>query len=107
MVSYLLTWPLDLFAGYGYKPMRALITYLFGIVGFMLLYAVVGTTPGSHLSWGQLFIASVMAFHGNAFLPNQFALDSPQALVGAIEAFVGLIIEVSLIAALAQRFFRK
>jgi hypothetical protein len=107
MVSYLLTWPLDLFAGYGYKPMRALITYLLVVVGFMLLYAAVGTAQGSQLSWSQLFIVSMTAFHGGAFLPNQFALDSPQALISAIEAVVGLLIEVSLIAAFAQRFFRK
>jgi uncharacterized protein YjbI with pentapeptide repeats len=107
MASYLLTWPLDLFAGYGYKPMRALLTYLLVVIGFMLLYAVAGTAQASHLSWSQLFIVSMTAFHGGAFLPNQFAMDSPQAPISAIEAFVGLLIEVSLIAAFAQRFFRK
>jgi hypothetical protein len=107
MVSYLLTWPLDLFAGYGYKPMRALIIYLLTIVGFMLIYAVMSTAQHFHLSWGQLFIVSMTAFHGGAFLPNQFTLDSPLAFISAIEAFVGLLIEVSLITAFAQRFFRK
>jgi uncharacterized protein YjbI with pentapeptide repeats len=107
MVSYLLTWPLDLFAGYGYKPMRALIIYLLTIVGFMLIYAVMATAQHFHLSWSQLFIVSMTAFHGGAFLPNQFSLDSPLSFVSAIEAFVGLLIEVSLIAAFAQRFFRK
>jgi hypothetical protein len=72
-----------------------------------LLYAAIGIAQESSLSWGQLFIVSMIAFHGSAFLPNSFTLDSPQALVSGIEAFVGLIVEVSLIAALAQRFFRK
>jgi uncharacterized protein YjbI with pentapeptide repeats len=107
IVSYLLTWPLDLFAGYGYKPMRALIIYLLTIVGFMLIYAVMGTAQHFHLSWSQLFIVSMTAFHGGAFLPNQFTLESPLAFISAIEAFVGLLIEVSLITAFAQRFFRK
>ncbi|MGZ3611850.1 MAG: pentapeptide repeat-containing protein, partial [Ktedonobacteraceae bacterium] len=107
MVSYLLTWPLDLFAGYGYKPMRAFITYLLVVVGFMLLYTVIGTAQSSHLPWSQLFIVSITAFHGGAFSFNQFAPDSPQAFVSAIETFVGFLVEVSLIAAFAQRFFRK
>jgi hypothetical protein len=74
----------------------------------MLIYAIASASQGLHLSWSQLFIVSMTAFHGeDAFLPAQFTLNSPQALIYAVEASVGLLIEVSLIAAFAQRFFRK
>jgi hypothetical protein len=107
MVNYLLSWLLDLFAGYGYKPMRSLITYLLVIVGFMLTYYTLDMAFGPHLSWSELFTESMRAFHGGVFLPNQFDPSSPQAFASAIEAFVGLLVEVSLIAAFARSFFRK
>jgi hypothetical protein len=47
------------------------------------------------------------AFHGRGFLADQFKPGDPQAFVAAFEAFVGLIIEVTFIATLTQRFFGK
>ena len=48
-----------------------------------------------------------IAFHGRGFFPDQFHPGDPQALVAAIEAFVGLLIEVTFIATLTQRLFGK
>jgi len=44
------------------------------------------------------FVISMTAFHGRGFFPDQFKPGDPQALVAALEAFVGLVIEVSFIA---------
>jgi uncharacterized protein YjbI with pentapeptide repeats len=107
MVSYFFSWLLDLFAGYGYKPLRSLITYLIVIGLFMLIYFALGTGYGTHLSWWQSLAMSLTAFHGRLFLSDGLKSGGQQVFVTAIEAFVGLIIEVSLIAIYVQRLFRK
>jgi hypothetical protein len=46
--------------------------------------------------------------HGRGFSPGQnIGLSSPLTILAAIEAFVGLIIEITFIATLTQRFFRR
>jgi uncharacterized protein YjbI with pentapeptide repeats len=107
MMNYLLSWLLDLFAGYGYKPIRSLISYLLVIIGFMLVYCALGMVYGPLPSWSELLALSVAAFHGWVFLPNQLNLGNQQVFAGAIEAFVGLLVEVSLIVVFAQRFLKK
>jgi len=47
------------------------------------------------------------AFHGQGFFPEQFHPGDPQAFVAAIEAFVGLLIEITFIATFTQRLFGK
>ena len=61
---------------------------------------------GTHL-WNEAIVVSMTAFHGRGFFPDQFHPGDPQALVAAIEAFVGLLIEVTFIATLTQRLFGK
>ena len=58
-------------------------------------------------AWNEAIVISMTAFHGRGFFPEQFKPGDPQALVAAIEAFVGLLIEITLIATLTQRFFGK
>ena len=107
MVGYLFSGLLDLCAGYGYKPVRSLITYLLVIGIFTLTYYALGSGYGAHLSWWQSFIVSMTAFHGRFFLSGGLELSEAQVFTTATEAFVGLVIEVGLIAIYAQRFFRK
>ena len=107
MLSYLSSWLFDLVAGYGYKPLRSLIVYVFVIGIFTLAYAVLGMLNGLHQPFSQLLTLSMTSFHGRGFFPDQLAMDGPQAFVATIEAIVGLIIEVGFIAAFVQRFFRK
>ncbi len=107
MVSYLSSWLFDLVAGYGYKPLRSLIVYVLVIALFMFIYSVLGMVIGSHQSLSELLTLSMTSFHGRGFFPDQLAMNGPQAFVASIEAIVGLIIEVSFIAAFVQRFFRK
>ncbi len=107
MIDYLFSWLLDLLAGYGYKPLRALFAYVFVIAAFMLLYSVQGTVYDTHLSWEQLLIVSITSFHGRSFFTAQIELSSAQAFTAVIEGFVGFIMEVSLIVIFARCFFKK
>ncbi len=45
------------------------------------------------------------SFHGRGFFPGGIKLDDPLTVLAAIEALVGLIIEVTFIATLTRRFF--
>jgi hypothetical protein len=47
------------------------------------------------------------AFHGRGFFPGTFSPGDPLSLAGALEALIGLIIEVTFIATLTQRLFGK
>jgi hypothetical protein len=47
------------------------------------------------------------SFHGRGFFPGGIGLDDPLTVLAAIEAFVGLLIEVTFIATLTQRLFGK
>ena len=101
--SWLFFWFLFLFAGYGYKPARSFIAYVLAISVFAVIYYYFGP----HLMWKEAIVISMTAFHGRGFFPDQFKPGDPQALVAAIEAFVGLIIEATFIATLTQRLFGK
>lgn len=94
---------LALLTGYGYKPSRSFIAYVVVISLFATIYFLLG----SHLAWNEAIVISMTAFHGRGFFPEQFHPGDPQALIAAIEAFVGLLIEVTFIATLTQRLFGK
>ncbi|MGZ6367240.1 MAG: pentapeptide repeat-containing protein, partial [Ktedonobacteraceae bacterium] len=94
---------LYLVSGYGYKVGRCFTTYALVIGLFALIYLLLGT----HLMWNEAIVISMTAFHGRGFFPEQFKPGDPQAMVAAIEAFVGLLIEVTFIATLTQRLFGR
>jgi hypothetical protein len=48
---------------------------------------------------------SLTAFHGRGFFAQQFSPGDPQAIIAAVEAVVGLLIEISFIATFTQRYF--
>ena len=102
-LSYLGSLFLDLLSGYGYKVGRCFIAYALVIGIFATIYHLLGTNP----AWNESIVISMTAFHGRGFFPEQFHPGDPQALAAAIEAFVGLLIEITLIATLTQRFFGK
>jgi uncharacterized protein YjbI with pentapeptide repeats len=93
---------LDGIAGYGYKPERSLLVYLFTIVVFAFSYVLL-----AHLQPVEALIFSVTAFHGRGFFPGSFPLDNPVTALAALEAVVGLLIEISFIATFTQRFLEK
>jgi len=104
-----------LIAGYGYRFGRTFLTYLTVISGFATMYYFAGVhdidahnKPGPHhLSWYEALIVSMTAFHGRGFFVGTFSPGDPQALIAAIEAFIGLLIEVIFIATLTRRLFTQ
>jgi uncharacterized protein YjbI with pentapeptide repeats len=105
--QYLGSWFLDLISGYGYKPVRSLITYVLVILAFALAYLTLGGTNGQALSWNEAIVISMTAFHGRGFFSSVFQPGDIQAAVAAAEAFIGLLIEIVFIATFTQRFFAR
>ena len=123
--SYLL----DLIAGYGYRPLRSLATYMFIISIFAILYWCVtnnisltfglfthlitwlGITPppppSQHLQGYEAFVVSMTSFHGRGFFQPSQSPGDKVAILAAIEAAVGLLIEITFIATFTQRFFAR
>ena len=93
----------DVLAGYGYKPEHAVFCYLVVIISFTITYVIFG-----HLLPLQALVFSLTSFHGRGFSPGEnVTLDNPLTVLAAMEAVVGLVIEISLISTVTQRFFGK
>jgi uncharacterized protein YjbI with pentapeptide repeats len=105
--QYLFSLLLDLLSGYGYKPWRSFIAYLIVIAAFATAYFIIGRSVGPALSPLGAWVFSMTSFHGRGFFPGGIGLDDPLTVLAAIEAFVGLLIEVTFIATLTQRLFGK
>ena len=104
--SYLFLGFLNVLAGYGYRPGRSVFWYLVIIVGFSLAYYSFGHLP----LLPDAVVFSLTSFHGRGFFPglgNETSLHNPLVVLAAIEAVVGLFIEISFIATFTQRFFGK
>ena len=103
--QYLFSLFLDLLSGYGYKPSRCFIAYLIVILSFALTFFIIGHKAGPILSPIGSVVFSMTSFHGRGFFPGGIKLDDPLTVVAALEAFIGLLIEVTFIATLTQRLF--
>jgi hypothetical protein len=106
-VQYFFSMFLDLLAGYGYRPGRSIVAYLTIIFGFMALYLLNAHFIAPHLRWDEALVLSVSSFHGRGFFTQDIMLGDTYARLAALEAVVGLLIEVSFIATFTQRFFGK
>ncbi len=104
---YLFSVLLDMLAGYGFKPWRSFLAYLIVISAFAATYYILGRAVGPVLSPLGAFVLSMTSFHGRGFFPGGISLDDPLTVIAALEAFVGLLIEVTFIATLTQRLFGK
>ena len=98
---------LDILSGYGYKPLRCFIAYLLVNTVFASLYFIIGHIVGPYLSPLGAWVFSMTSFHGRGFFPGGISLDDPLTVLAALEAFVGLLVEVTFIATLTQRLFGK
>jgi len=105
--QYLFSLFLALISGYGFIARRSLVAYLIVITAFATVYFIIGHTVGPVLSPLGSVVFSMTSFHGRGFFPGGITLDDPLTVVAAIEAFVGLLIEVTFIATLTQRLFGK
>lgn len=103
--KYLFLRFLDLLAGYGYRPERSVFWYFVITFGFAAAYHVFG---GLALIPPDALVFSLTSFHGRGFFPglqNQHTLHDPLVMLAALEAVVGLFIEISFIATFTKRFF--
>jgi len=107
LAAFLFSTFLDLLAGYGYKPLRSLIAYLLVIFCFAAFYYFLGQTVGPGLSPLGALVFSTTSFHGRGLFPARVVVDDPITVLAALEAVVGLAIEISFIATFTQRFFGK
>jgi len=103
------SWLLDLVSGYGELPTRTFLAYLL-VVGFFAILdflvtniAQVGTSV-ARLSWDESLVLSLTSFHGRGFFPGYLQLNDWVARIGAVEAVIGLFIELILIATFSRRF---
>lgn len=105
---YLFSLFLDALAGYGYKPTRCFIAYACVILAFAAAYYLLGPASHIQLSPIEAVIFSMISFHGRGFAPSlSVGIGSPIAIMTAVEALVGIIIELTLIATLTQRLFSR
>ncbi len=105
--QYLFYTFLETLAGYGYRPIRTVLWYLGIISLFALAYHFFG---GLSLYPPDAFVYSLTSFHGRGFFPGLNArpsLHDPLIMLAALEAVIGLFIEISFIATFTQRFFGK
>jgi hypothetical protein len=77
------------------------------ILAFATAYFIIGHKVGPVLSPLGSVVFSMTSFHGRGFFPGGIGLDDPLTVVAALEAFIGLLIEVTFIATLTQRLFGK
>ena len=114
--GYLFSRVLDGLAGYGYKPVRGLIAYIIVILGFAFAYGLAthgvitfGLARSSiqPLQWYEALVLSISSFHGRGFFQPVQSLGDPVAIIAAVEAIIGLLIEISFIATFTQRFFGR
>lgn len=96
---------LDWLAGYGYRPGRSFLAYLIIIAAFAASYFFLGDSSGHQLRWYEAVVVSLTAFHGRGFFAQQYRPGDPQSIIAALEAVVGLVIEISFIATFTKRFF--
>jgi len=105
--AYVFSSFLDLLAGYGYKPGRSLAAYLGSLIVFATAYFALGQSGAQPLSLVDAMALSINSFHGRGFLPGTVAVGDAVTVLTALEAMLGLIIEISFIATFTQRFFAR
>lgn len=109
------SWSLDRLAGYGYKPGRSLAIYLAVLAIFALFFHFVPNFGESGiglsndalhppLAWGSAFLFSLVSFHGRVNAPPELQFNGLYAWISILETLLGVLVELSFIAAFTQRF---
>lgn len=106
-MAYLGSFLLDLVAGYGYKLQRSIVAYGVTLMMFAFGYFYLSAAHGIHLSINDAMIISVTVFHGRAFFVELFRSGDPRTTLAAIESIIGMLVEVTFVATLTQRFMPR
>ena len=108
------SWLLNLVSGYGDRPGRAVACYIgvvatFAAAYFAITNGLIGfiASHSTRLAWYEALVLSISSFHGRGFFPSVPSLGDPIAIVAAVEAIIGLFIELVFIATFTQRFFAR
>jgi hypothetical protein len=98
---------LNAMSGTGERPVRALATYCLTLATFAIIYYEVthALLSGiSSLTWSEALVLSITSFHGRGFFPGNILLGDWVARIAALEAMIGLFIEIVFIATFSRRF---
>jgi uncharacterized protein YjbI with pentapeptide repeats len=115
-LRYLGSWLLNIVAGYGYRPLRSLLTYftvnaIFATAYFLIAHFITAPSGGASLTPLEAFIFSATSFHGRGFSPGpggeHVALSNPLVMLSALEAGIGLLLEITFFATVTQRFLAR
>jgi uncharacterized protein YjbI with pentapeptide repeats len=98
---------LDLISGYGYRPLRSVVTYVLVTVAFAGLHLLNAQFAAPHLRWDEALVLSISSFHGRGFFTTNIHLGDTLARLASGEAIIGLLIEITFIATFTQRFFAR
>jgi hypothetical protein len=101
------SWLLDAVAGYSYKPLRSVLAYVVVVCAFAGAYLLNAQFAAPHLRWDEALVLSVSSFHGRGFFTTGIALGDTLARLAAVEAIIGLLLEITFIATFTQRFFAR
>lgn len=108
--SWLFSGLLDTVSGYGERPGRAFNAYVSIVALFAVVYWGATNFLPSHssaLTWYEALVLSLMSFHGRGFFPATLSLGEPIVMVGAVEAVLGLFIELIFVATFSRRFLSE
>jgi len=106
VLSWFLSWLIDMLSGYGQYTARALRAYMLVVSAFTVLYFLLTThlkTQSARLSWLEALVLSISSFHGRGFFPQSVGLGDPVAFAAAAEAVVGLFVELVFITTFSRR----
>lgn len=102
------SWILWLIAGYGYKPKRSFLAYLIVLSAFAVGYYFLAPLSGVHFEPLGAVVFSITSFHGRGFSPGESVnITNLVVVLAAVEAIIGLLIDVIFIATLTNRFFAR
>ncbi len=105
--AWLFSAVIDLVSGYGEQPGRAFVAYLAVVSAFAAVYWSVSNflrADSARLRWYEAIVLSISSFHGRGFFPSMIGLGDPLAVIAALEAVIGLFIELIFIATFSRRF---
>ncbi|MFI5273432.1 MAG: hypothetical protein ACHQ4H_10420 [Ktedonobacterales bacterium] len=105
LVRYVGSWLLDLSAGYGFRPGRAVLWGVASVNLFALAHLLLprALTFGAQLPWDQASLLSITGFFGAGFVSLARDPHYPVAMLAAVEATLGVLVVVSFVAALIHR----